>query len=104
MELKEFVKDTLLAIVTGVSECRTAGLLNGTYIGHGENTALKEEYVVTFDVALATTTGGKGGAKIAVAFPTIGEAAGEIGAGRSNTSTTRVQFQVPMTYPTTPRP
>lgn len=111
MELREFVKETLTAIVQGVAEAQ-----QGKYGGNispdpsNEHVAAKGErafvsnwglsaHPVRFDVALTVSESGKreGSGKISVLSVGIGAAASK---SSETQSVSRVQFEVPVAMPT----
>jgi hypothetical protein len=112
MELKDFVKETLTAIVQGVAEAQ-----QGDYGGNispapsNEHVAAKGErafvsswglsaHPVRFDVALTVTEGGKreGGGKVSVLAVSVGASGSS---ANEKQSVSRVQFEVPLAVPTT---
>lgn len=114
MELKEFVAETLLAIITGVKEAQAradeqdarvnpTGLMRGT--ASVANNAIWDNrdnnyaQPVSFDIALTTEDKSEGGAKIKVLSGILG---GEIGGDKGSRSSvaSRVQFVVPVLLPT----
>lgn len=100
MELQEFVKDTLLAIMNGVIEAQASEFPDDGSIGHNTETS---DYVqmeeVRFTVALGETTSGGKGAKIGVALPMVGDVGASGNKKREVSSTTNVSFSVPIRYP-----
>lgn len=98
MELREFVKDTLIAITLGVQDAQADENGQDAVFGNGDGIAYKER-IVSFDVALAESDSSSKSGKIGVALSIIGE----IGAGADQMkkiqSTTRVQFEVPVRFP-----
>jgi hypothetical protein len=113
MELKEFVKETLVQISEGVKESQgsvrnVGGYVNPTVtyvqgkpelVYFGETALGHHTFLVDFDVAVivAEKKGAEGGAKLSVAsFISIG------GGGSSDVeskSTSRVKFKVPLAFP-----
>ncbi len=116
MDLKEFVRESLVQIATGISEANTAlagtgavvnphnvqaysndakayGRLNSAF---DDKDALVE--LVEFDVAVTSESGTEtgGGLKISVATIGIGTE-GKSSGSQSNVS--RIAFKVPMAYP-----
>ena len=112
MDLKEFVSEALVQIISGVKDAQDkaielGGKVNPRITGSSEyasqhgflRTADDPAQIVQFDVALTVTegTGTKGG---------IGVFAGAINLGSSgqssneNSSVSRVKFAVPLTLPT----
>ena len=109
MELSEFVKDTLLAIVKGIEDAQQAAPLIPRILRKPSPTfgiapgVSPEKQLVQFDVALGETQSAKAGGKIGVAFPLL---TAEGGGAKSSelSSSTRVQFAVPMVFPATKKP
>jgi hypothetical protein len=113
MELKEFVKETLVQISEGVKESQDSVRTIGGYVNptvtyaqgkpelvyFGETALGHHTFLVDFDVAVvvAEKKAAEGGAKLAVAsFLSIG------GSGSSDAeskSTSRVKFKVPLALP-----
>jgi hypothetical protein len=98
MELREFVKDTLLAITEGILEAQKEVPSPETQFGSG-SAILGKERIVEFDVALAETESTEKGGKIGVAFPILGQVTGGADKSTGTTSTTRIKFEVPVIYP-----
>ena len=118
MDLKEFVKETLVQISKGIEEANeelkdSAAIVNPLNItGHTENaqtyartrgpsTQAPESRVVQpvkFDVAVVTESGvtGSAGAKLSIASIGIGA---EGKKESSNSSESRISFVIPMVYP-----
>ncbi len=103
MELREFVKQTLLQVVQGVSDAQeglspTARAKNARITPEGFRSARQ---LVEFDVVVSTTDAEseKAGAGIFVGPFALG-AKGEDARATSNVS--RIKFQVPVALPTTP--
>ena len=110
MELREFVRSTLLEIVAGVSEAQEAlieggstGVINPPASGNinrpeyrGTGSRLLE--MVEFDVALTVTeTSDKGlGGRLSIAAASIGT---QRGTSIENSEVSRIQFQVPIVLP-----
>jgi hypothetical protein len=113
MEIKEFVKETLVQIIEGVKDAQKqigTDSDNGEIIPvlsrhrAGDNLISYSGNVVHnvhFDVAVTVAEGSetKGGAGIQVA--SLLEIGGSKGKSASNTSQSRIQFHVPITYPNT---
>jgi len=113
MELKEFVKETLVQISEGVKESQGSVRTIGGYVNpavtyaqgkpelvyFGETALGHHTFLIDFDVAVivAEKKAAKGGAKLSVAsFLSIG------GSGSSDAeskSTSRVKFKVPLALP-----
>ena len=108
MELKEFIKETLVQIIDGIKEAQNSiGADNGEIIP--KLSTPKDKYEVSsegriihniyFDVAVTATEGSekKGGGGIKVA--SLIEIGGEGKRSESNVSQNQIQFHVPLTYP-----
>jgi|BarGraIncu01121A_1022015.scaffolds.fasta_scaffold01699_5 hypothetical protein len=111
MELKEFVKETLIQIIKGVKEAQVAvkedgGQVNPIHAFYGDtthkNTVRDSEgqviHSIEFDVAITVKedAGVKGGGGLVVGPVVIGTR-GEM--SEQNTSTNRIKFPVPISYP-----
>ena len=108
MELREFVRSTLLEIVAGVSDAQEALIEDGStaVINAGATSNLKQHHeggrrtleMVQFDVALTVTeTTDKGiGGRLSIAAASIGT---QRGASIENSEVSRVRFQVPVVLP-----
>lgn len=113
MDLKEFVSETLISIITGVTEAQEkaneygafvnpAGLMRST--SNVSNNAVWDNSTnnyaqsIAFDVAVTAEDSGKGGAKVKVLSGIIG---GELGGEKSNKNSvaSRVQFSIPILFP-----
>jgi hypothetical protein len=116
MELKEFVKETLIQISAGVQESiemvrDTGGYTNPAVsdsvkngdtshfssMGEGQNI-----FLVDFDVAITVdeSADASGGAKLKVAG--IFSAGGDAGISSKSSSTNRVSFKIPLALPVDP--
>ena len=108
MELREFVRSTLLEIISGVTDAQKALDEEGStaVINAGGTSNLKQHHeggrrtleMVQFDVALTVTeTTDKGiGGRLSIAAASIGT---ERGARIENSEVSRVRFQVPIVLP-----
>ena len=112
MELKEFVKQTLLQISSGVSESQDAvrrlgGVVNpstptgrptdASYfitIGSGQHV-----FLVDFDVAVSATDAIEGGGDASLAVVGLFSAKGGGKKTKSSESTSRIKFKVPLALP-----
>jgi hypothetical protein len=110
MELKDFIKGTLIEIVSGVKEAQNTISDTGAYINPMVNVSNSQRsiasygghksaiYDVDFDIAVTASdsSGAKGG---------IGVFLGGVGIGtkadlnETNVSQNRIKFQVPISYP-----
>ena len=108
MELKEFIKQTLVQIIEGVKDAqKSVGTDNGEIIPRLSTPRNKDEisydgriiHNIYFDVAVTVTEGtekkGGGGIKVASFIQIEGEGK----RSESNISQNRIQFHVPLTYP-----
>lgn len=110
MELKEFVKETLIQITQGIKEAQNeckkhGGLVNPmleTPISTSEKFEIENKYypvsTVDFKIGLmeSNTTAGKGG--IGVFLPKVSLGA-EASKGKENQSITNVEFSVNVVFP-----
>lgn len=111
MELKTFIKDTLIQIIEGVKEAQNAtkddkGKINPRQEFYGSEMHSKTVRtskgqiieMVDFDVAITTAEGSgiKGGAGIIIGPVVIGTK-GET--SEQNTSQNRIKFHIPISYP-----
>ncbi len=111
MELKDFVKETLLQITQGIKEAQEATEeysrgLNPSSYNSGENynhaTIKNKKYPiqdVEFEVALTASTeeGNKSGIGVAFGAFAIG---GNKNSGEKNVSVTNIKFTIPAVFPT----
>ena len=118
MELKEFIKDSVLSIVEGIVEANEEiakhgasipasyqAISTGTAIQSSESLSIVPTTVefLSFDVALTQTKGSSGGGSISVFLPFLeigpkAEAKGELNKITENLA--RLQFKIPLTIPT----
>jgi len=113
MDLKEFVSETLLSIIAGVTEAQEKAKELGAHVNPGgltrntknlsdnsvwDNTTNNYAQPVSFDVAVTAEDSKKGGAKVKVLSGILG---GDIGGekGNKNVVASRVQFVVPVLLP-----
>jgi hypothetical protein len=113
MELREFVRSTLLEIVAGVTDAQKAlaeedstAVINAPMSGHinrpeYRGTGSRSLEMVEFDVALTVTeTTDKGiGGRLSIAAASIGT---QRGSSIENSEVSRVRFQVPIALPEAP--
>lgn len=108
MELREFVKDALVAIVEGVKDAQSElhGNINPTpsMIGDkvGSDYITREglrAYPVKFDVAVTVTAeaNAQGGGKVSIW--SVGSLEGKTTSRDGQSSVSRLQFQVPVALP-----
>jgi len=103
MELKEFIKDALLQIVSAVDEAQDETLdkhhaINPqTTVGGGQESKYVQN--INFDIAVQVTKEGiKGaGAKLTIPFVDIG-VGGEVEKKDISSHTSRIQFTVPIGF------
>ena len=113
MDLKEFVSETLISIITGVSDAQEKAKELGAFVNPSglmrniekianntlwDNSNNNFAQPVTFDVAVTAEDTAKVGAKVKVIAGIFGAAAdGET--GNKNSLASRVQFVVPILLP-----
>ncbi len=108
MELKEFIKETLVQIIEAIKDAqKSVGTDNGEIILKLSTQRSKGEishdgrviHNIYFDVAVTVTEGsekkGGGGIKVVSLF----EIGGDGKRSESNIFQNRIQFHVPLTYP-----
>lgn len=106
MELRDFISESLKAIIGGVKDAQKeqgnySAKINPSYsTGHyqeidGEYFAIKD---INFEIALTESKTGESKKGISVSFPIIN---GNIGDGKMNTTTagTKVSFSLPVIFP-----
>jgi hypothetical protein len=108
MELREFVKDALIAIVEGVKDAQAELRENinpkPSAVGekqagdYGTRTGLRA-CSVQFDVAVTVTSeaNAEGGGKVSIW--SLGSAEGKTGSKDGASTVSRLQFQVPVAFP-----
>lgn len=113
MDLKEFVSETILSVITGVIEAQEKAKELGAHVNPGgltrnvsniadnaiwDNTTNNYAQPVSFDVAVTAEDTAKGGAKVKVLSGILG---GDIGGekGNKNVIASRVQFVIPVLLP-----
>lgn len=110
MELKDFIRETLVEIINGVKDAQSAIRDTGAYINppvHSSNEKRSSVsfsghksmiYDVDFDIAVTASdsSGAKGGIGVFLVGVGIGTKA-EL--NESNVSQNKIKFQVPITYP-----
>ncbi len=113
MDLKEFVSETLISVITGVTDAQKKVEGHGAFVNPTglmrstsnissnavwDNSTNNYSQTVTFDVAITAEDTGKGGAKVKVLSGLLG---GEFGGEKSNKNTlvSRVQFSIPVLFP-----
>jgi len=113
MNLKDFISETLLSIINGVTEAQEQANDIGALVNPGgltintknisdnaiwDNTTNNYAQNVTFDIAVTAEDSATGGAKIKVLSGILsGEAGGE--KANKNSIVSRVQFIVPVLLP-----
>jgi hypothetical protein len=110
MELKEFIKETLVEILNGVSEAQAELTTIEAEINprrkfgkeERERTSMSEHhcpvYDVDFDIAVTVTEGQEAKARIAVFTGIFGSGVGA-DIKSANVSQNRIKFRVPISYP-----
>lgn len=113
MDLKEFVSETLVSIVTGIKDAQEKTRNLGASVNPGglmrkseavcnnstwDNRNNNFSQPVTFDIAITAEDSAKGGAKVKVLSGILG---GDIGGekGSKNVLASRIQFTVPVLFP-----
>ncbi len=113
MDLKEFVSETILSVISGVSDAQEKAKELGAHVNPGgltrnvsniadnaiwDNSTNNYAQPVTFDVAVTAEDTATGGAKVKVLSGILG---GDIGGqkGNKNVVASRVQFVVPVLLP-----
>lgn len=104
MELKDFVRDTLLDIIQGVKEaqdeCDGAGAIICPRSGQVDSKYTRGPQTVSFNIILEGEEGGSGTSGIKVSFPQIGFHIGKISdENKKNSEQTSVNFTVPVYFP-----
>jgi hypothetical protein len=104
MELKDFVRDTLLDIVQGVREaqekCMGTGAIISPRSGQVESSYIRRPQVVSFNVVLGGEESENGVSGLKVSFPQFGFQIGkESGEKQKNSEQTTVSFTVPVYFP-----
>ena len=111
MELKEFVTETLIAILEGVNaaskraeESKLNGVVNPFWTDEAEKGDWKD-YVqpVEFDVAVTATDKVSGGGKASIKLFTVAEVGAEGSKGTERSTVNRIRFSIPIVPPGTPR-
>lgn len=113
MELKEFVSETLLSIITGVNDAQEKARELGAFVNPGglsrntsnvtdnslwDNSTNNYAQPVKFDVAITAEDSAQAGAKVKVLSGIFG---GDVGGekGSKNVIASRIQFAVPVLLP-----
>lgn len=113
MDLKEFVSETLVSIVTGIKDAQEKTKTLGASVNPGglmrkseavsnnttwDNRNNNFSQPVTFDIAITAEDSATGGAKVKVLSGLLG---GDIGGekGSKNVLASRIQFTVPVLFP-----
>lgn len=104
MELKDFVRDTLLDLIQGVKEaqekCEETGAIVSPRSGQVDSTFIRGPQTVSFNVILGVEEGKKGSTGIKVSCPQVGFQIGKIFDGsKKNSEQTSVSFTVPVYFP-----
>lgn len=96
MELSQFVRESLSQIIKGVGEARQSQNPDSGVINPKPPDRVSAVVHVRFDVSIVTTDTKEGGGKLSVVAANM---AGKISS--ENTSTSRIQFVVPVELPST---
>ena len=114
MDLRDFIKETLVQIAGGVSDAQSelsdtnavvSPTISPSYVSNGRSQMLptlsgevNSATVVSFDVALTATeeSGTKGGIGVVAGIVSLGSTGQS---SNENTSVSRVKFDVPVTLP-----
>ncbi len=113
MDLKEFVSETIISIISGVTEAQSKAKELGAHVNPGgltrntknisnnavwDNSTNNYAQPVSFDVAVTAEDTATGGAKVKVLSGILG---GDFGGekGNKNVVASRVQFSVPILLP-----
>jgi hypothetical protein len=103
MELKDFVRDTLLDIIQGVKaaqdECGGTGVIICPRSGQVDSKYIRGPQTISFNIVLGGEEGEKGTSGIKVSFPQIGFQIGKISdENKKNSEQTSVSFAVPIYF------
>lgn len=117
MDLKEFIRESLVQISTGIGEANESLKHTDALVNPGGVKAYSKEakaygridpafenkqdlvHLITFDVALHVESGAESGGGLKIAIASIG--VGADGKKRKAESTeSRIRFEIPMKYPT----
>ncbi len=90
MELKDFIKETLVEIIEGVKDAQGA-IDSGSVVGRRQESA----QTVDFDVAVTTSSATEGGGKVSV----MGIGSAGLEGSTSSEAVTRIKFAVPIDLP-----
>lgn len=104
MELKDFIRDTLLDIVQGVKEAQEACEGTGIFIcprsGQVSINDIDKARIVSFNIVLGEEEGKNGSSGLKVSFPQFGLMIGKQADGKQkNSEQTSVSFTVPVVFP-----
>lgn len=104
MELKDFVRDTLLDIVQGVKEaqekCKGTGVVICPRSGQADKTYIRGPQTVSFNIVLGGEESEDGSSGLKVSFPQFGfQIGGAKGESQKNSEQTSVNFTVPVYFP-----
>jgi hypothetical protein len=114
MHLKDFIKETVSAIVAATAELQqelaptgaiinppTSGSGDMTFEKHSSSHTLRKVEVVDFDVAVTAKSEISGGAKVGVSILMV-EIGGKADHGKATENASRVRFQIPIVLPPSP--
>jgi hypothetical protein len=111
VELKEFVTETLIAILEGVDaainradESKLLGVINPLWADEGEKMDWKD-YVqpVEFDIAVTATDKVGGGGKASIKLVTVAELSADGSKGTEHSTVNRIKFSIPIVPTAKPR-
>ncbi len=114
MDLKDFIKETVSAIVSATAELQqelapTGAIINPPTSGNSDMTfeknsafhTLRKVEVVDFDVAVTARSETSGEAKVGVSILMV-EIGGKADHGKATENASRVRFQIPIVLPPSP--
>lgn len=101
MELKEFVKQSLIEICEGIKEAQQYIAENkvAAYVNH-PNYASTRPGSVEFDIAVTVVSSDKNDASGKLTIVGVFKAGGGIESSTENSSVSRLKFDIPVRYPT----
>ena len=104
MELKDFVRDTLLDIVQGGKEaqekCKDTSVVICPRSGQVDKTYVRGPQTVSFNIVLGGEESEDGSSGLKVSFPQFGfQIGGTKGDSQKNSEQTTVSFTVPVYFP-----
>lgn len=113
MDIKEFVRDTLVQISSGVKEAQEIVREDGGFVNPASRTGAKDTadshlatihdgqgvFLVDFDVAVRVTEENKANGEAKLKVASVLSLGGGAEDTKENTSTSRISFQVPLAFP-----